>query len=445
LADPVRAIQQRCLAASERLQGIDWLRVSVDFLRYVAERFRRDACLQNAATLSYTTLLALVPLLTIGFSMFAAFPVFSGLTGQLQDLLFQNLVPASTEVVQQHLQSFVDRAAGLTVVGLIALVVSALLMMAAIDRAMNDIWRVQQRRRPLQGFMVYWTVLTLAPILMGASLGVSSYVVSMASFGDIDALSGVRGGLLAAMPFVAETLAFTFLYAAVPNHRVPVRHALLGGVLAAVLFEIAKGGFGWYVRNIPTYEAIYGALAALPIFLIWIYLSWIVVLVGAEFTQALGSYSLARHRAAGTGRDAFRLAVHVLGHLWNAQRDGRGLSTRALARLEPEAGEMGVLEVLRPLRRARAIQLNGDGDWILARDPSHYTLLDLYRSETFPLPSVAALRKDGDDWDQRLADTLEQADTGLAEGLAESLDDIFTTRPQIRSVVRQANSPSEEQ
>lgn len=444
MADPVGAIRRRCAAVGEQLQGVVWLRVAVDFLLYVAERFRRDACLQNAATLSYTTLLALVPLLTIGFSMFAAFPVFSGLTDQVLDLLFENLVPASTEVVQQHLENFVDRAAGLTVVGLVALMVSALLMMAAIDRAMNDIWRVQQRRRPLHGFMVYWTVLTLAPILIGASLGISSYVLSVTRFGELEALGGLQGTLLAAMPFVAETVAFTFLYAAVPNSRVPIRHALLGGVLAAALFELAKGGFGWYVANIPTYEAIYGALAALPIFLIWLYLSWIVVLVGAEFTQALGSYSLARHRAAGTGRDAFRLAVRLLGHLWRAQQQGRGLNTRALARLEPEAGEMGVLQVLRPLRRARAIQLNGEGDWMLARDPSHYTLLDLYRSEAFPLPNVAALRKDGDDWDQRLADSLEQADAGLASGLDESLDHVFASRPQIRPVIRQARTTSEE-
>lgn len=394
------------------------------FALYFWERFWRDDCLTHAATLSYTALLSIVPLMTVAFAVIAAFPVFESLDDRIRSFLFSNLVPASGQVVQSYLERFASKAAGLTAAGVLGLLASALLMMSAVDKALNQIWHVPQTRRALQGFMIYWTLLTLGPLLLGASLAVSSYVESLAALRRFG-MAMPRQSLLGLVPLLIEFLAFLFMYAAVPNRRVPLRHAAVGALTAAVLFEIAKKGFAWYVASFPTYEAIYGALSALPVFLLWLYLSWIVVLLGAEFTAALGAFRAGRAGVLADPRLTFVLAVRVLGHLWHAQRHGRSITRSGLARREPNAGDDAIEDCLRALEQAKVVLRTERGTWALARDPNHYSLLDLYRSLPFVLPQPDPAFGARDEWDARLAALLRAANAGVDEALRVPLHELF--------------------
>nr|VFJ90489.1 MAG: membrane protein [Candidatus Kentron sp. LFY] len=270
-----------------------------NFFTCLAYHFVNDRCLESAGALAYISLLSLVPLMTVGFTLFAAFPAFDESIGKVQNFVFGNLMPASGEIVRTHLRDFMDKASALTLPGLVALLVTALLSMATIDRTLNAIWKVRRHRSLVNAFTVYWAVLTIGPILIGISLAATSYVVSLPFFANTAHGPSDPGAFLELLPFFAAMLAFTLLYAIVPYRRVPIHHAMAGGVMAAVLFESAKEGFALFVTYFSTYEAIYGALAALPLFLIWIYLSWPIILFGAEFTYCLGNSSSILERDAG--------------------------------------------------------------------------------------------------------------------------------------------------
>jgi membrane protein len=253
----------------------------------VARRFAGDRCSRVAGALSYTTLFALVPLSAVVVAVVSVFPVFRPVMDTVQEFVYGNFVPATGEVVRKYLQQFALNAGKLTAWGLLLLVAAALMVMATIERTFNDIWHVPQTRKRLHRFLAYWALLTLGPILIGVSLTVTSYLMSLPLFSGNAALSGFRAFAFGLLPPFSEWLAFVLLYTIVPNHPVRLRHALAGGLFAMVLFEVAKRGFGYFVVTIPSYRLLYGALAALPLFLIWIYLSWVVILLGAVLTAAL--------------------------------------------------------------------------------------------------------------------------------------------------------------
>lgn len=402
-----------------------------EFLLYVFERFMHDNGLRHASTLAYTTLLSIVPLMTVAFSVLAAFPVFEPITDRIRLLIFTNLVPASGELVEGYIERFSSKAAGLTGAGIIGLLASALLMMSAVDKALNEIWHVQQRRSLMHGFMIYWTLLTLGPLLIGASLVMTSYVESLQAFSAIEKTLP-RQMLFNLMSLLAEFLAFFFMYSAVPNRRVSLRHAAYGAMLAAALFELAKRGFAWYVTSFPVYEIIYGALATLPLFLIWLYLSWSIVLLGAVFTRALSGFRAGRKGRLSDPRLRLILAVRLVGHLWYAQRHGRTLSRRGLTRREPDAGDEAIYECLHALEHGHVAVRTEKGTWALARDLTDYTLLDLYRCHPFVLPEPGqSLGAERDEWDQRLLAALQTAAAGVRHGLELPLEQLYRdARPQ---------------
>lgn len=257
------------------------------FTKRVWYRFFDDHVQTNAAALAFTTILALVPAAAVTFSMLSVFPVFEQWSVELENFVYQNLVPAAGDVVQTQLQEFISHTARLTAFSLFFLLISALLLLFTIEETLNKIWRVEDSRSLIQRILSYWAVLTLAPLLMGASLSLTSYIVSTALEGEGD-VAQARSIFLAVLPFLFVVLAFVLLYMAVPNKPIKFRHALVGGVTAALLFELTKRAFTWYVSNFHSYEVIYGALSSIPIFLIWVYVSWLVVLVGAEVTAVLG-------------------------------------------------------------------------------------------------------------------------------------------------------------
>jgi membrane protein len=251
------------------------------------KRCQEDQITINAGYLAYVTLLSLVPLIAVGVAIFSAFPGFEQTRLAIENFIFTNFVPTSTESIKAHISAFTGNANQMTAVGIGFLAAIALLLIRNVDSALNRIWRVKEKRAMMISFAIYWMVLTLGPVLLGASIGVTSYIVSLVSFAD-QGIPGFSGFLLKLLPYVISMAGFIMLYTLVPNTRVSFRAAIPGALFAALLFELTKKGFAMYISHFPSYEVIYGAVATVPILFVWVYLSWIVVLLGAEFTVCLG-------------------------------------------------------------------------------------------------------------------------------------------------------------
>ncbi len=357
------------------------LRELAAFLRAALARFQEDRCLQIAGSLTFTSLLSLVPLLTVALSLITAFPVFADLTSQVDEFMVENVLPeAIGNAVATYVTQFTQKAARLTAVGILILAVTAVMLMLTIDRAFNQIFRVPRERPIVQRVLMYWAVLTLGPLLFGASISMTSYLVSE-SLGMAKGLPILGEAMLRLAPVFLTAVAMTLLYLAVPYRRVRIRHALIGGLIAGILFELMKRGFALYIAKFPTYTLVYGTFAAVPIFLIWIYLSWVVVLFGAVITTLLPGYRYLDARRRAPGRRFFE-ALEVLAELVAAQREGRILPLARLAaeaKLAPESCER-LLEHMRHL--GWAARTSGES-WVLARDASELAVADVFRAFAF--------------------------------------------------------------
>jgi membrane protein len=255
--------------------------------RWVVQRFREDRCMRVAGSLSFTTLLAMVPMTAVTFALFSHFEIFQSWMRMTLGFFYGNFVPATGEAVSHYIQEFAANAGKLTAWGMLLLFLASLMVMATIERVFNDIWHVPQTRRRLHRYLSYGVLLVLGPVLMGISLSSTSYLFSMPLFSRHATLGELKIFLLAAAPVIFEWLAFWLLYVVVPNYRVRWRHGLIGSLLTTLLFEVAKRGFAYFVTHFTNYTALYGAVAALPVFLVWVYLSWTIILLGAVVTATL--------------------------------------------------------------------------------------------------------------------------------------------------------------
>jgi len=370
-------------------QAANAVRRLAAFWRYFWHRFGESHCTHSAAALSYTTLLALVPLLALALAIFTAFPAFHEISDKLLDALFEQLVPAARETIQNYVYTFADKAKKLTGPGIVFLIVTALMLMVTIEKSLNEIWRAPPYRALHRRLLVYWSVLTLGPLLLGAAVAVTSKLIARAHWGG----AGPTFGLLKLLPFLFETVAFTLLYLVVPNARVKVQLAAIGGALSAALFELAKAGFTAYITHFPTYEAIYGALAAVPIFLVWLYLSWMVTLVGAQFTFCLHTFRDAEGEGAfPVPEHDLDLAYGLLRQVWLGQQAGQLVTEADLARHWPALSPAVLDGVLQILQRNGWLACDEEGGWLLRRDPHLHSLADLYRSHPYLLPDPQRAR-----------------------------------------------------
>jgi membrane protein len=358
------ALQQLTLLLST-LRTWPWF----DTLRTLRARFREDRLGQTAGSLTFTTLIALVPLVTVMLAVFTAFPIFAGFEAALDQFFLQNLVPDTiARPVLRSLTQFASKARGMGTAGLLLLGVTALALVLTIDRTLNAIWRVRTPRPLAQRILVYWTGLTLGPLALGVSLSLTSYALS-ASRGLVAALPGGVNLLLEIFQFGLLALATAGLFHFVPNTAVRWRHAGAGGLFVAAAFEMAKKGLAWYVATVPTYSAVYGAFATVPILLLWIYLGWVIMLLGAVIAAYAPSLQLRVSTAPQTPGWRFELALAILQRL-QAARVGseRGLSLAALA---------GALRI-DPLQLEPIIELLTEIDWISRLDEegaSRYVML----------------------------------------------------------------------
>ena len=260
------------------------------FISFVFNRYGQNRCSSIAAELTVTSLLALVPLTAVVFALLAFIPSFQELGEQLQTIIFQYFVPSTGETVQSYINEFVGKAKGLSGVGTLMLFVTALLLMRTIDTSFNKIWHVKTNKSLVRTLLVYWAVLTLGPVLLGSSLLITSYVKSLPFISSV--VTDYGQWMTLWLPFLMACLAFSVMFYVIPNRKIPVSHAFGAGFLTAGFFEVAKWCFGVFVSSFSTYQLIFGALASVPLFLIWIYLSWAIVLLGAEICHAFDAFEM---------------------------------------------------------------------------------------------------------------------------------------------------------
>lgn len=368
------------------------LRAAWEFTVALINRFREERVTQTAGSLTYTTLLALVPLFTVALAVSTAFPVFDEWTTALQLFILENVLPdtPAIDTVMNQINSFTRNVGRLTAIGVGGFAVTSVMLMLTVDNALNRIFRVQRRRSIAQNIFMYWAVITLGPLIVGASLSATYMAVRHSVIAlQLDLIADL---LLDLVPFVLTALGLVFLYWLVPARRVEWSHAFVGGALAAIAFELAKRGFAIYLSRVPTYTLIYGAFATIPIFLVWLYLSWLVVLTGAILTAMLPAFRSKpeRHRVPG---EALADAVGVLSHLARAHQQGRRVPLNGLAR------ELRILpdRVEEILERAKALGWAARTEkdrWVLARDPSSITLADVYRTFVFDADAVGVPETD---------------------------------------------------
>lgn len=349
----------------------DTLVRSGHFLRYLFQRFNRDGCRQSAAALTYMSLFAIVPMLTLMFSMFSLVPAFSEVGGQVEAFIFSKFLPSSGQEISQYLSEFSSQARKLSAAGVVILMVTSFLMLANIEKTFNHIWATTGSRKGLSGFLVYWAILSLGPLLLAAGMIMKTYLVSFQMIVDeVDSL-GVSAILFSYLPWLLSWLAFTLLYIAVPNCKVRATHAVFGGLVASILFETAKSLFGLLVTH-SSYTSVYGAFAVIPLFLLWIYLLWVLILVGAELVRSLETF---RFQQRGRAVPDLLAVVIILWQCWRHQQKGKALSDAAINLLGLDSEQWRRLRNM--LLEQHILEKTSKGQYVLIRDPASITLNDV--------------------------------------------------------------------
>jgi membrane protein len=399
-------IQAELALSLQTLRNWPWF----DTLRTLRQRFGEDRLGLTAGSLTFTTLIALVPLVTVMLAIFTAFPMFSGVEAALQKYFLQNLVPDGiASPVLRSLSAFALKARGVGTVGLVLLVITAVAMVLTIDRTLNAIWRVRRPRPIAQRILVYWAGLTLGPLVLGVSVSLTSYAVS-ASRGLVDGLPGGVGYLLDFTQFLLFAAATAAMFHYVPNTSVRWRHAWAGGLFVAAAFEGAKEALAWYVDAVPTFSAVYGAFATLPILLLWVYLAWVIVLLGAVIAAYAPSLQMRVAARPAVPGWRFELALAVL-RLLEAARHApqHGLSLAALGealRADPLQLEP-VVDLLTEMDWVQRLDEGGSARHVLLCDPARTPLAELMnRTLLAPSATAAGFRRSASFEKLMLADAL---------------------------------------
>ncbi|HJT51379.1 MAG TPA: YihY family inner membrane protein [Nitrosospira sp.] len=406
----------------------------LDFSHYVFVRFFQHNCTEIAGSLTFTTLLSLVPLFAIALSFVAAFPAFAELSDQIKEFILTTMVPeAANKVISVYMQQFADNAIKLTSIGTAFLGVTALALMLTIDNALNSIWRVSRLRPLLHRLLIYWAVLTIGPLLIGASISLTSWLISV-SMGFTHDIPGIDVALLRLGPLLLTSIAFSIPYIIVPNRPVSWLHAAIGGVSAAIGFEVMKQGFALYITQFPTYQAVYGAFAMVPIFLLWVYLSWLMVLLGAVIAASLSSWRFREWQRGPVplGRqfvDALRL-LQVLGE---ALRKGK-VETYSSLRQKLNLSAEEIEPLLELMNQANIVRQVKTGGWVQIREPERIKVADIYRLFTFR-PEAARAAAAGD---PRFEQLLDDITTGMNEKMNVPLSRLFDPSPAAHEVALHA-------
>lgn len=359
------------------------------FFRFLWKRFLDDRLFQAAGALSFTTAFAIVPLSMVVFGILSAFPVYEEWSAQLSTYIFSNFVPSSARAVETHLLEFSKNAGKLTAVGVIVLVVSLLITLISIEATFNQIWRVPTSRPTFGRLMVYWTVMTFGALLAAASLAISARFFALAIF-ETQPGQWVEHWLLRFTPILIEYVSLVVIYRVVPHRTIQWRYAALGAFFAVIMIEIVKMAAGSYLGSFGTYEKIYGTLALIPIFLGWIYFSWVAVLLGASLASSLSAF---RYQPASQrlpwGYEFYGL-LRLLGRFDEYRKRGKGLHLEDIRQLEPMLTDAVVQQMLQQLSAIGLLSRAESGEWLLARDLDDLSLGELYEACQLRIPTAEA-------------------------------------------------------
>ncbi len=366
-------IQKKSIAR-EHTFFTEYVRV---FLPFFWKNFIHDRIFLGAGSMAFQTLLSIVPVLAVILSILNVFVVFAPFKRSLEDFLVQNFMPGVGSVLNHYFSDFIGKTTTVPLLGGVFLFIIALSLISTVDHTLNEIWEVHSPRKALQGFTLYWTVLTLGPVLIASSLAASSYVwYTVFTEGP---LLEVKTRLLSYFPFINSILAFFLLYMLVPNRRVRFVHAFSGALLAAILLELSKKWFAFYVTHVSTFEHIYGALSVIPMLFFWIYLAWVVVLTGAEFVFCLGALTPgSRVVEQFNPLRGVPVILSVLGSIWNGQNNGYPMNMKKIVKSVSSVNPSRLRKIVDILLENDLIHGTANGDLAISRDLYVLTLYDLY-------------------------------------------------------------------
>lgn len=391
----------------------------------MARRFLDDRLFEAAAALAYTTVFALVPLAMVVFGVLKVFPVFDEWSKALSTYVFANFVPSAAREVEAKLTEFSQNSSSLTAAGVIALVVSLLITLNSVETTFNRIWRVASSRPLLPRFITYWTVVTLGAIAAASSLAVSAQIFALPVFAT-DQGRVLQGFAIGVAPLLIAFAAITAVYRVVPHRTVKMRHAMAGALLATILVESIKWALGLYLARFESYQKIYGAIAAAPILLLWIYLLWIAILLGASLASTLSAF---RYQPAAMrlplGYEIYGL-LRLLGRFDQARHEGRGLHSDQMLEMEPMLTDSLLQQILAQLVQIKLLRRDEQGEWLLARDLDDMTLAELYEACQLRIPVAEAhLPCQSDALGVAAREALDQLRIPLRVALKRRVSDVY--------------------
>ena len=394
------------------------------FVVFVIRRFEADRCREQAGSLTYTTLFAVVPMLTVFLVIISSIKALEPARQQLQQLIYSHFLPKSTIAFDKALNAFTEKSSNLTAIGVLFLFITTVLMLISVEGAFNRIWRVKETRGGIMGFMRYWTIISLGPIVLGSAFALSSTVASMNILSNNFAGYEVDGAfILWIISFALTVIGFFILYWTIPNRSVPISAAAVAGLFSAVVFELLKNLFSLVMANFTSYEIVYGAFAAVPIFLLWIYLSWNIVLLGVEISYALTAFHTSKERL----RHPVLMLLDILELFYRKQQIGASVSDEEALNILGR-GEMGHWPTyVLMLEQQNLIKRTDNDEYVLVRNLAQVDFWSFYSALPYPLP----LRKDignlhaDDRWIGRIGPALIETDDYLAAKLSIPLARIF--------------------
>ncbi|MCO1334040.1 YihY family inner membrane protein [Microbulbifer sp. OS29] len=403
----------------------DWVNHWLRFATSLWKLFNEKDCRQRAAALTYLTLFGIVPLVTVSYAMLSLFPDFAGLQSKFQDQLFSHFLPQSGREVQKYISSFSEQAQRLTGVGIAMLIITSGLTLRGIEGTFNSIWDVSRGRSGVSSFLLYWAILSLGPILLGAGLATSTYVFSQKLFlGGADSFE-VTSVFLRVLPFIFSTIVFTLLFIAVPNCYVPLRHGIEGGIIISIAFEVMKYLFGLLVAR-SSVQAIYGAFAVVPLFLLWIYLMWILVLAGCVLVRTLSVYQAATQEREHSDLVAVLI---VLWHMYKKCSLGRSLRERDISLIGIKFAQWRRLRKI--LQKHRVITQTDRNEYVLLRDLNTIPLVEMaaWLSAEW-MPSGIPIDLEGLPWYTEVEQRFTSARESAREQLGITVGELFQAARQ---------------
>ena len=406
----------------------------IQFIRFVLYRFEADRCREIAGSLTYTTLFAIVPMLTVFLVIVSSIKALEPARQQMQTWIYSNFLPKTSIAFDKALNAFTENSSNLTIIGILFLFVTTVLMLSSIELAFNRIWRVRQARGGIVGFMRYWTIISLGPIILGTAFVLSSTVASM------NLLSNTVAGyqfdfayVLLFISFALTCLGFSLLYWTIPNRSVPIKSAVIAGVFSGVVFELLKNLFGFIMSNFTSYQLVYGAFAALPIFLLWIYTSWLVVLLGVQISYAITAF----HSDKTTKRHPILMLLDVLELFHQKQKRGGTVSDREAMDILGR-GEIGKWPYfIELLENQNLITRTDSNEFVLIRNLEQVDLWQFVKNLPYALPHRSELNDStpNDHVMQVVGSTLAESDAYLAQKLAIPLATIFDSKNTLEDTV----------